>query len=410
MKINLDNIVVVGGGTAGWLTALYLKDKFKDSKVTLIESNEIGILGAGEGSTANLKTFLNDLGISDEDLIKNCEATLKIGIDFENWTDDNSSYFHPLQYDTRFIVPIHSFHFNARLLAHYLKNLSVERGVIWIEGIVLEPIINQDEEIIGLKTNEAIIDADFVFDCSGFKRLLIGNYYKPKWISYKKHLMVNAAIPFFIENMEKDLYTKTRSIAMKNGWMWQIPLQTRKGCGYIFDNNEITEEEAKNEVREFLGLDVQFNRLIKFEPGCYEEVWIKNCIAVGLSGGFLEPLEATSIMTTVIQLDVFYKMLSKNKTAKNYNELVREVNDQNMLFIYYHYFGKRDDSNFWKKVDGSIKEMPERLKNLLDSDNDFRPKVPTNKIWKFLEIFPADAWHIINNGVKNRILYKKELI
>ena len=157
-------------------------------------------------------------------------------------------------------------------------------------------------------------------------------------------------------------------------------------------------------------MDVQFNRLIKFEPGCYEEVWIKNCIAVGLSGGFLEPLEATSIMTTVIQLDVFYKMLSKNKTAKNYNELVREVNDQNMLFIYYHYFGKRDDSNFWKKVDGSIKEMPERLKNLLDSDNDFRPKVPTNKIWKFLEIFPADAWNIINNGVKNRILYKKELI
>ena len=152
MRANLNNIVIVGGGTAGWLTALYLNDKFKESKITLIESEEIGILGAGEGSTVNLKSFLNELGISDDDLIKNCESTLKIGIEFENWTDENSSYFHPLQYDKTFIAPSHSFHFNARLLAQYLKKISMERGVIWVEGIVSDPITNENNEIIGLKT------------------------------------------------------------------------------------------------------------------------------------------------------------------------------------------------------------------------------------------------------------------
>ena len=410
MRANLNNIVIVGGGTAGWLTALYLNDKFKDSKITLVESEEIGILGAGEGSTVNLKSFLNELGISDDDLIKNCESTLKIGIEFENWTDENSSYFHPLQYDKTFIAASHSFHFNARLLAQYLKKISMERGVIWVEGIVSDPITNENNEIIGLKTNNKIIDADFVFDCSGFKRLLIGKHYNPKWISYEKHLMVNSAIPFFIENKEKDLYTKTRAIAMKNGWMWQIPLQTRIGCGYIFDGNEITEAEAKKEVIDFLGYDVNFNKLIKFTPGCYEKVWIKNCVAIGLSGGFLEPLEATSIMTTVIQLDAFYKMYTKNKTDKNYNELVREVNDQNMVFIYYHYFGDKTSSNFWKKVKRSTEEIPENLKHLLNHDNDFKPKLPMHKIWKIVGIFPSDSWNIINNGIKNRTRNKKELI
>ena len=407
----MKNIIIVGGGTAGWLTALFLNDKFKESKITLIESEEIGILGAGEGSTANLKTTLNDLGITDEDLIKNCDATLKIGIDFENWTNDNSGYFHPLQYNKRHSTPIHSFHFNAKLLAKYLKEISIERGIIWVEGIVNEPIVNDDNKIIGVKTdNDKTVYCDFIFDCSGFKRLLIGKHYKSKWISYEEHLMVNAAIPFFIESKEENLYTKTRSIAMDYGWMWQIPLQSRKGCGYIFDMNEITEEQAKQEVIKFLGHNVKFNNLIKFKPGCYEKVWIENCVAIGLSGGFLEPLEATSIMTVVSQLNFFYKMYLKNRTSEEYNDFVFEVNNQNMNFIFYHYYGNKNNSNFWNKVMNATKNPPQMLSDLIDENNNFNPKKPINKIFKYFEIFPIDAWNIINNGIKNEKYLKKELI
>lgn len=400
----MNNIVIVGGGTAGWLSALYLNDKFKNSNITLIESDEIGILGAGEGSTANLKTILNELGITDNDLIENCDATFKVGIDFENWTNENDSYFHPLQYNKLGKIPIHAFHFNARLFAKYLKKVSLERGVIWVEGIVEKPITNDNDEIVGLKVGETIVTSDFVIDCTGFRRLLIGNHYKSKWKSYSEHLKVNAAIPFFIHENTNELYTKTRSIAMNHGWMWQIPLQTRKGCGYIFDMNEITEEEAKQEVIKFLGHNVEFNKLIKFEPGCYEKVWIKNCIAIGLSGGFLEPLEATSIMTTVIQLIVFYNMTMKNKTPENYNDLVHEVNNQNMLFIYYHYFGNKDTTFFWKKVMESRKNKPKRLLDIIDNQDNIKSDIKINEVWKFLEIFPIDAWNIINNGIKNRKL------
>lgn len=400
MKHNLDNIVIVGGGTAGWLSALYLNSKFKNSKITLIESNEIGILGAGEGTTGSIVKFLNELGITAEDMINNCEATFKTGIDFENWTEHGLMYHHPIDY-----VPKgqgHSYHFNARLLAKYLKSLAIERGVQWIEGIITEPIVNEVNQIVGLKTIDKIIDATFVIDCSGFKRLLIGNHYKSNWISYESHLKVNTAIPFFLPHNLTNIRTATKSIAMKYGWMWQIPLQTRKGCGYIFDSTEITEDEAKKEITEFLGVDVEFNKPIKFKPGSYKKVWIENCVAIGLSGGFLEPLEATSIMTTTLQLEVLYEVIIEKITVEKYNKFVHSINTQNMIFIYYHYLTNRKDTNFWKKVIDSSNELPTPLDLLIDSSHNFKPKK------ELVDIFVDDAsitfgtfsYELINKGIK----------
>jgi tryptophan halogenase len=402
MKHNLDNIVIVGGGTAGWLSALYLNSKFKNSKITLIESNEIGILGAGEGSTGNMPPFLNELGITKEDMMEHCEATFKMGIDFEKWSYNNSAYHHPIDY--RIGQKNVGYHFNARLLAKYFKSLAIERGVNWIEGIVTEPIVDDKNKIIGLKTIDSIIDATFVIDCSGFKRLLIGNHYKSNWISYEDHLKVNTAIPFFLPNDNTDLYTNTKSIAMKYGWMWQIPLQSRKGCGYIFDSNEITEEDAKKEIIEFVGNDVQFNKAIKFKPGSYENVWIENCVAVGLSGGFLEPLEATSIMTTILQLQLFSDVISEKVNVEKYNKFVNSINTQNMIFIYYHYLTNRIDSNFWKKVLDTTNELPSPLELLIDSSFNFRPQK------NLVDMFEHDAslpfgefsYDIVNRGIKQK--------
>jgi tryptophan halogenase len=402
MKHNLDNIVIVGGGTAGWLSALYLNNKFKNSKITLIESNEIGILGAGEGTTGNIVKFLNDLGISQDDMLNNCEATFKTGIDFENWTNNRSTYYHPIDYKPK--GQGYAYHFNARLLAKYLKALAIERGVNWIEGIVTEPIVDDTNKIIGLKTADSIIDATFVIDCSGFKRLLIGNHYKSKWISYEKHLKVNTAIPFFLPNDNVNIRTTTKSIAMKFGWMWQIPLQSRRGCGYIFDSTEISEEEAKKEIIEFLGVDVEFNKPIKFKPGSYENVWVENCLAIGLSGGFLEPLEATSIMTTILQLEVFCEVISEKITLKKYNKFVNCVNTENMVFIYYHYLTNRTDTNFWKKVKESASELPSPLDLIIDSSYNFNPKKELTDI--FLDdasiTFGRFSYDIINKGIKQK--------
>jgi len=402
MKHNLDKIVIVGGGTAGWLSALYLNRKFKNSKITLIESDEIGILGAGEGTTGNIVKFLNQLGISEDDMINNCEATFKTGIDFENWTEAGSSYYHPIDYKPG--GQGYAYHFNARLLAKYLKSLAIERGVIWVEGIITEPIVDETNIIIGLKTINSTIDATFVVDCTGFKRLLIGNHYKSNWISYEDHLKVNTAIPFFLPTDSLNIRTTTKSIAMKCGWMWQIPLQSRKGCGYIFDSTEISEEDAKKEIIEFVGADVTFNKSIKFKPGSYENVWIENCVAIGLSGGFLEPLEATSIMTAILQLEVLCEVVSDKINVEKYNKFVRCVNTENMIFIYYHYLTKRTDTNFWKKVLDTANVLPPPLDLLIDSSFNFRPKKELNDIFEddASVTFGNFSYDIINKGIKQK--------
>ena len=400
MEYSLDKIVIIGGGTAGWLSALYLNSKFKNSKITLIESDEIGILGAGEGTTGNIVKFLNGLGITSDDMIEKCEATFKTGIDFENWTQPNLMYTHPIDYKPK--GQGFSYHFNARLLAKYLKSLAIERGVNWVEGIVDEPIVDESNNIIGLKTIDSIIDTTFVIDCSGFKRLLIGNYYKSNWISYESHLKVNTAIPFFLPHTLTNIRTTTKSIAMKYGWMWQIPLQSRKGCGYIFDSNEISEEDAKKEIIEFVGTDIEFNKPIKFRPGSYENVWIENCVAIGLSGGFLEPLEATSIMTTILQLEAFYDTTLKKMTVEKYNKFVNSINTQNMIFIYYHYLTNRVDTNFWKKVMKTATELPTPLNLLIDSSFNFRPKKELTELFEkdSTITFGEFSYDIINKGIK----------
>jgi hypothetical protein len=141
--------------------------------------------------------------------------------------------------------------------------------------------------------------------------------------------------------------------------MWQIPLQNRWGCGYIYDKNLISEEDAKKEVIEYIGMDVEFNKPINFEPGTYNNIWVENCLMVGLSGGFLEPLEATSIMTIILELSKFIECKA-NDDRDTFNKYMDSINLQNMLFIRHHYNCSRNDTPFWKLYRNT--ELPERLK------------------------------------------------
>lgn len=411
-------IAVVGGGTAGWLSALYAKKLYgQDADVKLIESEEIGILGAGEGSTAIFVLFLRDLGIDLVEFLREVNGTHKIGVSFENWNGDNKKYIHdffstdakrnptatleyigyiiknkfdfdealvskklayennsPILLDGAELVH-HSFHFDAHLVAKYLRKIAEQRGVIRIEGVVSDFGLNKFNGIGTIKLKDGLeIKTDFVFDCSGFARLGIGKFFKGNWISYKDRLTVNTALPFQLPPDTDHIKPYTRAIAMKYGWVWQIPLQNRWGCGYVFDSNYISVSEAKSEVENYFGIKLDSDRTIKFEAGRYNEIWIKNCVAVGLSGTFVEPLEATSIGMTISVLKFFtrneidfidnYKINSFNLT---FNRVVDDIVD----FLQYHYITNRRDSAFWdfyrdennysKALKGYIKSIRENL-------------------------------------------------
>lgn len=278
----MKKIVILGGGTAGWLTALQVRQLFDKAEITLVESSTVGILGAGEGSVPLLPTFIKSLGIDLGNFKQECDATFKLGINFENWNGDGKSYLHP--FTSAFgapldfkqlnnlnisskegvpntnsayyilnaianeepldeVLPVNnlivnkkspyynrggqiesstgfSFHFNARKVADYLRKVGTDRGIRVVDGEFDKAHLDSNEYITGitLKDGEHLA-SDFIFDCSGFQRLLIGKVYNTEWVSYEKHLTVNSAIPFFIPQTEKTIRPETRAIAMKYGWM-----------------------------------------------------------------------------------------------------------------------------------------------------------------------------------------------
>lgn len=423
---------VVGGGTAGWLTALYLQHFYPYVRIEVIASSEISILGAGEGTTPNVLSVLNMLGIPTEDLFKYANATVKNGIKFTDWNGDNTAYFHGFTNNNNFnpfyfedvtgqSLPVialeqiglgknlndvvidshlsdncrvkyvwnqsisnklnspmshfnqmgtHAIHFDASMLAEYLKSIAIARGVQHFDEEVFDFKQDNSGRITKIVTNEKERDTSFVFDCSGFKRLIIGGLYQSEWISYKEHLPMDKAIGFFLPlDNEEEIPSMTESIAMKNGWVWKIPVQNRFGCGYVYDSDYIAEEEAKQEVIDKFG-DVTFGKSFSFEAGCYKTPWVKNCIAIGLSSGFIEPLEATSIMISVMGLNSYLDnklgSLDKNKFyVDRYNERMCSINAENMEFIYTHYLTKRCDSLFWKEF-REKNPAPQRVTELLD--------------------------------------------
>ena len=239
--------VIVGGGTAGWLTALFVKEKFPYSDVTVIASSEIGILGAGEGTTPPFMNFLAKIKINPNEIISNCLGTIKTGIKFNNWSGDTKHYFHNFLADTR--QGDSALHFDANLLAKYLQTVGIERGIKLVDNEVTDVCADSNNNITSLiLKDKTSIDLDFVFDCSGFRRLIIGKHYNAKWTSYKKILPVDRAMPFFLQNDNTNLPVYTEAIALRHGWMWKIPVQGRYGCGYVFDSSRATDSEIKEEI------------------------------------------------------------------------------------------------------------------------------------------------------------------
>ncbi len=392
-------ISIVGGGTAGWLCALFVQRFLPHTSITLIESEKIGVLGAGEGTTPGFTYFLKQVNIDEEEFIRETKSTIKLGIDFINWSGDNTSYKHD------FLTGQHALHFDARKVAEYFKKVAIKRGLIHITGDVINVELNDDGNIreIVLDSLEKI-ETDFVMDCSGFRRLILGEVYKPKWISYEKYLKVNTAIPFFLERTETDFITRTKAITMKYGWMWKTPIQGRWGCGYVFDGNMISEEDASKEIEEYLGHPFESPKTYHFNAGCFEEVWVKNCLSIGLSSGFIEPMEATSLMTVFVQLKILLKHFP-NKNIEKYNNYIKSINDQNMCFVYYHYICDRKDTEFWKFYH-DLKNIPTGLLKIYDKNLNFKFNNRSEEYEKLFSdsetVYSTRSWHIVNGGNRKK--------
>jgi tryptophan halogenase len=440
------DIVIVGGGTAGWLTALYINKMYDGTaNITLIESEDIGILGAGEGSVPLFIHTLKELKLDAYDFLIKCNATHKIGISFENWNGDGKRYMHdfqrtnPLDTTTQFKTedaglyaeyigylidngidpyeysvskkmaysnksPIlkdgdepvgYSFHFDARLTAQYFRKVAEERGVIRVEGKTKDFNLDMKRNVVGIVMEDGTkYKSDFVFDCSGFSRLIIGKLYGTQWKTYQDKLTVNTAIPFFLPQSETEIKPYTRAIAMKYGWMWMIPLQNRWGCGYIFDDEFIDYNQAKREVEEFLGTQIQINRVIQFAAGRFNHSWVNNTLAIGLSAGFTEPLEATSIMTSIAALRALSTDILDNHNEtiiREYNDFMNTFTDDIVDFLQFHYITKRTDTPFWEYYT-KYAPLSENLSNVVHNyfkDGDFKIEEKNSKVFaknNYLEV------------------------
>lgn len=397
----MNNFVIIGGGTAGWLTALTIK-KYINCDVTVIASSDIGILGAGEGVTPHFNELMTDLDIPMQGIFDNAKATVKAGIKFTNWNGDNNDYFHPF-WDNKTAV-----HFDAALLAKHLQGIAIERGVKHIDDIVTKINCRSNGDIESFKLQMSDdVPADFVFDCSGLHRLIIGKHFNSEWNSYDHMLPCNRALPFFIHtDEEKPEYTE--AIAMKYGWVWRIPVNGRYGCGYVFDKRFVTDEDAIAELKEKFG-NVTIPRAFEFKAGAYKNTWVNNCIAIGLSAGFTEPLEATSIWIQILSLrhyllqhDAFFE--GDPHVANSYNEYVREINIYMAEFIHTHYLSRRGDSEFWRTFRESnqtptyASRVIDLSKNGLEQNHLDYVKMIHRR--KYDSPVVTESWDVIINGVR----------
>jgi flavin-dependent dehydrogenase len=436
-SINGDimNIVVVGGGTAGWITAALITKKFPTHNITVLESSKIGIIGVGESTTGYFtEMLLNDLGeefgIDHDEFIIETGASLKFGIKHKGWTPRIDEHYFgvlegsPTRYDPKDLVFAYSFlaaHGKEHTITHTgqiieqnKSNLGpsmrfekfghafhidgVKSGKYFSKKCLTKPNVKHvDSEILNVLLDERgfvsklqlsngeFLEGDFFIDCTGFARVLI-NKLDDSWISYKKYLPVDTGMPFLENYLDGEYPTPyTTAWAQKNGWLWQTPLLSRRGNGYAFDSNFINREEAQKEIEQVLGRDIEPIKFLKFDAGRKSRAWVKNCLAIGLSYGFLEPLEGTGIHANITQAKSFIDEYlcdtienTVNEGSINlYNKRIGQLYDDTKDFINLHYMGGRQDSEFWRYVSSGatqtdfVRDILETAKSRMPSWNDF---------------------------------------
>ncbi len=395
---NRKQIIVAGGGTAGWMTAAALSKLLGHYlDVTLVESDDIGTVGVGEATIPTMQSFHRLIGVDEQKFLRETQGTFKLGINFENWRDIGKHYFHSFG-DTgkpswagefqhfwlrglkegidapfgdycpelkaalagKFAIVKkprvnYAYHLDATLYARYLRRLSEQRGVKRVEGKIKNVELNSSTgyiEALHLESGE-VIKGELFVDCTGFRGLLIEDALKTGYENWSKWLICDSAVALQTR-LDSPPSPYTHSIAYASGWRWRIPLQHRMGNGLVYSSAHMVDEEASRLLQQDAdGEPLKNPRLIRFRPGRRLKTWNKNCIAIGLSSGFIEPLESTSIH--LISSTIF--RLLRLIPLDDINSLeVDEFNRQSLAelenirdFIILHYkVTDRTDSEFWR--------------------------------------------------------------
>lgn len=428
-------IVIAGGGTAGWIAAAALSNQMRELvDITLVESQEIGTVGVGEATIPPMRTFHRLLGINEQEFMRATNATFKLGIQFENWKKIGEKYFHSfgitgkqtlitdfihfwlrgrelgmadefgdycLEYKAALknLFAIndqaklnYAFHLDAGRYASFLRERAEARGVTRVEGKIAE--VHQHPEsgfIASLKMDSGLeIPGDLFLDCTGMRGLLIEQSLHTGFEEWGHWLPCDSAIAIQTEATVPAVpYTK--SIAHHAGWRWQIPLQHRVGNGLVFAGRHLSDDEAINMLLSSVdGKVLTEPKVIKFKTGRRKKSWNKNCIAMGLASGFLEPLESTSIhmiMTAVTRLlQLFPHGEIKQSTVDEYNAQAESEFIRIRDFIILHYKAtERDDSPFWRYCKDM--EIPDDLRHRMALFKDFGK---SNQVEG--ELFRLDSW------------------
>lgn len=458
------NVLIVGGGTAGWLTAAFLAKQLGGAggegvRITLVESPEIGIIGVGEGTFPSIRGTLSAIGIDEARFVRECDATFKQGIRFDHWVrpkgaPGQASYFHPFSQPSRrqgsvellpywldgaagagvpfaqaatmqqriadagrgpkrfgdgdFLGPMnYAYHFDAakfaRLLGEHARSLGVHHVLATVDRVELD-----GEGAIGcVHTREqGALRADLYIDCTGFRARLIGEALGSPFHHCNDTLFADRAVALQVPypDAEAPIPSYTISTAHEAGWTWDIGLRQRRGIGYVYSSRHTDDERAGQVLRDYVGAaakDVP-SRQLRFDVGYREVQWIKNCVAVGLSGGFVEPLESSGIglIETAAYLIGFLFPFNGDTApvARTFNELMRMRYERVIDFIKMHYcLTQRTDSAFWTdntdpaSIPGALQDKlamwrarpPHRLDFVTD-----------------LEMYPPTSWQYVLYGME----------
>ncbi|WP_066796846.1 tryptophan halogenase family protein [Sphingomonas soli] len=412
----IRSIVIVGGGTAGWMSAATLARILSTqyASITLIESDEIGIIGVGEATIPQMATFNRMLGLDEDQFMRETKGSFKLGIQFVNWARQGHVYYHPFgkygldmqgvsfhayflrlhqmgeapniddwslqataSRNNKFMRPIdagnsplseipYAFHFDAGLYAKFLRSYAEGLGVVRREGKIVDVKLRGEDGFVQsvVMENGDEVEGDLFIDCSGFRGLIIEQALKAGFTDWSHYLPCNRAVAVPCESVD-EWTPYTRSTAHTAGWQWRIPLQHRTGNGHVFSVDHMSEDEATQILLNNLdGKPLADPRVVRFTTGHRNKLWIKNCVAMGLAGGFIEPLESTAIWLIQSGLSRFLTMFPdrdfNQADIDRYNRIMTTDYEEIRDFIVLHYHAtERDDSPFWNYC--RTMDIPERL-------------------------------------------------
>ena len=460
MSDRLRKVVVLGGGSAGWLVAALLAAEHPDLQITLVESSDVPIIGVGEGSWPSMRDTLRRIGLSESEFVRQCQVSFKQGSRFDGWMRgeagaEGDRYYHP------FMLPVglgdadlvqawlatqarrpfadvvspsvqvceagrapkqvqtpdfgavanYAYHFDAGRFGQMLREHACKKlGVVHVIDHVEAVLAHEGGDIAALETREhGELGADLFIDCSGLAARLIGQHFGVPLKSEREVLFNDAALPVQVPYARADapLATCTIATAWSKGWIWDIGLPARRGVGCVFSRAHASEEEARAALQAYLDAtgapaERAAPRLIRYDPGYRERFWVRNCVAIGLSSGFIEPLEASALALVELSAQRLCDELpmtraSMETVARRFNEDFSYRWGRVIDFLKLHYvLSSRDDSDYWR-AHRDPTTWPQRLRELLPM---WRLRPPArHDFGRIDEVFPAASYQYVLYGM-----------